>query len=188
MEARMKMHVTTPKQTIASSRRQFMHLAASAATTALLLAAMPAHAAKLVDMGLAMVEKYKLGHTLPQVLLQLAAKSPDYQALVDKMGAQKAQQQVIAAMQQIVPQYQKQWDMQLGNAYAQSFNEAQLKSLLELGPKSPHAQLMQSKQQELNQQMQKTSSGMLREMLGKLFTVAQQPAATPAKPVEKAKK
>lgn len=173
-------------------RRRVLHAAMAAAASSLLLTTLPAQAAKLVDMGLALVEKYKLGHSLPQVLLQLASKSPDYQALVDKMGAQKAQQQLIAAAQQLVPQYQKPWNAQLANAYAQVFNEAQLKSLLELGPKSPHAQLMQSKQAEINQQMQKNSSGMLREMLGKLFTAAQQPAAAapaPAsKPADKAKK
>ena len=48
---------------------------------------------------------------------------------------------------------------------------------------------MQSKQAEINQQMQKSSSSMLREMLGKLFAAAQQPAAKPAdKAPEKAKK
>ena len=174
------------------TRRHFFARAAavlSAASGAVTLV-LPAHAAKLVDMAQAMVEKYKLGHTLPQVALQLAAKSPDYQSLIDKMGAQQAQQQLIAAARQVVPAYQKQWDAQLANAYAQTFSEAQLKSLLELGPKSPHAQLMQSKQVEINQQMQKNASGMLRELLGKLFAAAQQPAAAApaAKPAEKAKK
>ncbi len=153
--------------------------------------ALPAHAAKLVDMAQAMVEKYKLGHTLPQVALQLAAKSPDYQALIDRVGADKAQQQMMAAARQVVPTYQKQWDAQLANAYAQSLSEPQLKSLLELGPQSPHAQLMQSKQADINQQMQKSSTAMLRELLGKLFTAAQQPQAAapaPVAPAEKAKK
>lgn len=174
-----------PKST--PSRRHFLQVATSA--TALLLASLPAHAAKLVDMGQALVEKYKLGHTLPQVALQLAAKSPGYQALVDKMGAQKAQQQLIGAARQIAPQYQKQWDAQLANAYAQSFNEAQLQSLLQLGPKSPYAQLMQEKQASINQLMQKSSSAMLRELLGKLLAAAEQaqPAA-PAKPADKPKK
>ena len=183
------MNLQHPTHTIDRPRRRLLQASAALATAPWLLASLPAQAAKLVDMGLVLVEKYKLGHSLPQVLLQLASKSPDYQALVDKMGAQKAQQQLIAAAQQLVPQYQKPWNAQLANAYAQIFNEAQLKSLIELGPKSPHAQLMQSKQPEINQQMQKNSSSMLREMLGKLFTAAQQPAAAPAsKPAEKAKK
>ena len=183
----MNPHHTT--QPINHPRRRMLHAAMAGAASTFMLTTLPAQAAKLVDMGLVLVEKYKLGHTLPQVLLQLASKSPDYQAMVDKMGAQKAQQQLIAAAQQLVPQYQKQWNAQLANAYAQIFNEAQLKSLIELGPQSPHAQQMQSKQPEINQQMQKNSSGMLREMLGKLFTAAQQPAAAPAnKPADKAKK
>ena len=78
----------------------------SAASVALL--SLPAHAAKLVDMALAMVEKHKLGHSLPQVALQLAAKSPNYQSLVDKVGAQQAQQQLVAAARQEVPSYQQQ--------------------------------------------------------------------------------
>ena len=172
-----------------SSRRHFfahsaalLSLAGGAASFAL-----PAQAAKLVDMAQAMVEKYKLGHSLPQVALQLAVKSPDYQLLIDKMGAQAAQQQLIAAARQVVPPYQKQWDTLLANAYAQTFSEPQLKSLLDLGPKSPHAQLMQSKQADINQQMQKNASGMLRELLGKMFVAAQQPAPKPAeKAAEKA--
>ena len=162
----------------------------SAASVALL--SLPAQAAKLVDMALAMVEKHKLGHSLPQVALQLAAKSPNYQSLVDKVGAQQAQQQLVAAARQEVPSYQQQWNVQLANAYAQNFSEPQLKSLLELGPQSPHAQLMQSKQADINKMMQQTSSGMLRELLGKIFTAAQQPAAasgaaSAAKPASKAK-
>lgn len=176
---------------ISPSRRRFVRIATSGlALVSLYAGVLPlSHAAKLVDMAQAMVEKYELGHTLPQVAMQLAAKSPDYQTLIDKMGAQQAQQQLMAAARQVVPQYQKQWDAQLANAYAQTFSEPQLKSLLELGPQSPHAQLMQSKQTEINQQMQKSSSSMLREMLGKLFAAAQQPAAKPAdKAPEKAKK
>ena len=50
---------------------------------------------------------------------------------------------------------------------------------------------MQSKQADINQQMQKSSTAMLRELLGKLFTAAQQPQAAapaPVAPAEKAKK
>ena len=171
-----------------SSRRHVL----SAALLACSLATLPtlSHAAKLVDMAQALVEKYKLGHSLPQVALTIVAKSPDYQALVDKIGAPKAQQQLIAAAKQVAPEFQKRWDEQLANAYAQTFSEPQLSSLLELGPKSPHAQLMQSKQADVNKLMQKSSSGLLREMLGRVYTVAQNPvpaAAPAAQPAAKAK-
>lgn len=173
-------------------RRQFLSRTAAVLPVAagMLALSLPTYAAKLIDMAQAMVDKYKLGHSLPQVVLQLAAKSPDYQLMIDKMGAQQAQQQLMVAARQVVPQYQKQWDAQLANAYAQTFSEPQLKSLLESGPQSPHAQLMQSKQADINQQMQKSGSGMLRELLGKLFTAAQPPAAgaSAAKPADKPKK
>ena len=115
---------------ISPSRRRFVRIATSGLALVSLYAGVQplSHAAKLVDMAQAMVEKYKLGHTLPQVAMQLAAKSPDYQTLIDKMGAQQAQQQLMAAARQVVPQYQKQWDAQLANAYAQTFSEPQLKS------------------------------------------------------------
>ncbi|MEJ5029417.1 hypothetical protein [Comamonas sp. MYb69] len=146
-----------------------------------------AHAAKLQDMALALVEKYKLGHSLPQVGLQIAAKSPEYQALVDKMGQQQAGQAMIAATRSVAADYQKRWDTQLAAAYAQNFNEAQLQSLLDQGPQSPHAQLMQSKQADINRMMQQSSSGLLREMMTKAYAKAQQPAAAPSPAAKKTK-
>ncbi|MCS4293051.1 hypothetical protein M2375_001257 [Comamonas sp. BIGb0152] len=139
-----------------------------------------AHAAKLQDIALALVEKYKLGHSLPQVGLQIAAKSPEYQALIDKMGQQQAGQAMITATRSVAADYQKRWDTQLATAYAQNFNEAQLQSLLNQGPQSPHAQLMQSKQADINRVMQQSSSALLREMMAKAYTKAQQPAAAPS--------
>jgi len=99
-------------------------------------------------------------------------------ALANKVGAQLAQQQVRAAARQVVPDYQKRWNAQLANAYAQIFSEAQLQSLLQLGPQSPHAQLMQSKQAEVNTFMQKNSSAMLRDLLSTLLSSAQRPVTT----------
>ena len=172
-----------------SSRRHFfahsaalLSLAGGAASFAL-----PAQAAKLVDMAQAMVEKYKLGHSLPQVALQIAAKSPEYQALIDKVGQQQAGQAMIAATRSVAADYQKRWDTQLATAYAQNFNEAQLQSLLDQGPQSPHAQLMQSKQADINRMMQQSSSAMLREMMAKAYAKAQQPAAAPSAPAKKQK-
>ncbi|GAB2713689.1 MULTISPECIES: hypothetical protein [Comamonas] len=146
-----------------------------------------AHAAKLQDLALALVEKYKLGHSLPQVGLQIAAKSPEYQALIDKVGQQQAGQAMIAATRSVAADYQKRWDTQLATAYAQNFNEAQLQSLLDQGPQSPHAQLMQSKQADINRMMQQSSSAMLREMMAKAYAKAQQPAAAPSAPAKKQK-
>lgn len=147
-----------------------------------------AHAAKLQDMALALVEKYKLGHSLPQVGLQIAAKSPEYQALIDKMGQQQAGQAMIAATRAVAAEYQKRWDTQLAAAYAQNFNEAQLKSLLDQGPQSPHAQLMQSKQADINRIMQQSSSSLLREMMAKAYAKAQQPAPAPSAAAAKKQK
>ncbi|WP_133856134.1 hypothetical protein [Comamonas sp. JUb58] len=107
--------------------------------------------------------------------------------MIDKMGQQQADQAMIAATRSAAADYQKRWDTQLAAAYAQNFNEAQLQSLLDQGPQSPHAQLMQSKQADINRMMQQSSSSLLREMMTKAYAKAQQPAAAPSPAPKKSK-
>ncbi|GAB2482455.1 hypothetical protein GCM10027082_36520 [Comamonas humi] len=159
-------------------RRRWLALAGTLAAGA----ALPALAAsKLEDMALALIEKYRLGHSLPQVVLQLAAKTTDYQSLVDRMGAQKAQQQLAAQIAAITPAYQKQWNGHLAYAYAQVFTQPKLESLLAQGPQSPYAGEMQSRQGDINKIMQQRSSAMLHEMLGKVLAAAAAGGSAPAK-------
>lgn len=157
-------------------RRQWLSFAAALAAGA----AQPVLAAsKLEDMALAMIEKYRLGHSLPQVVAQLAARSADYQGLAGRVGAAKAQQLVTEQAGAIAPSYQKQWNQNLAYAYAQVFSQPKLESLLALGPQSPYASEMQSRQGDINKLMQQRSSAMLHEMLGKVFGAAALNGSTP---------
>lgn len=150
-------------------RRRWLSLAAVLVASA----AQPVLAAsKLEDMALAMIEKYRLGHSLPQVVLQLAAKTTDYQSMVDRMGAPKAQKLLTEQITAIAPSYQKQWNSHLAYAYAQVFTQPKLESLLAQGPQSPYAGEVQSRQADINKIMQQRSSAMLHEMLGKVLAAA----------------
>ena len=123
-------------------------------------------------MALAMIEKYGLGHSLPQVVAQIASKTADYQRLASRVGDQQAQKLLTEQVAAIAPAYQKQWNRNLAYAYAQVFSEPKLESLLNQGPQSAYAEEMQSRQGDINKIMQQRSSAMLHEMLGKIFGAA----------------
>ncbi|HCT06238.1 MAG TPA: hypothetical protein DIW86_12820 [Pseudomonas sp.] len=111
------------------------------------------------------VAKQHLGKNLPQFAQVLAKTTVTYGMVAEKIGPAEAGKALDEQITQLLPKYQPQWDLNLAEAYQQSFTDEEMASLAAEGRASKYASKVSAKQQEVSDRMQAKSTPVLKALI-----------------------
>jgi len=101
-----------------------------------------------------------------------ASATTTYKMIQEERGVEIAQKQLNAAMRQIVPKYQPEWDRIMGDIYSKHFSTDELTSLTTLGTKSPFVPKLYAEQNVLGPEMQKALQPLLTSVVTEVVSLA----------------
>ncbi|WP_426214525.1 hypothetical protein [Pseudomonas sp. DWRC2-2] len=111
------------------------------------------------------VAKQHLGKNLQQFAQVLAKTTVAYAMVAEKIGPAGARKALDEQITQLLPKYQPLWDLNLAEAYQQSFSDEEVASLAAEGPASKYASKVTAKQQEVSDRMQAKSTPVLKALI-----------------------
>ncbi|NVZ50353.1 hypothetical protein HX792_08420 [Pseudomonas sp. B6002] len=113
----------------------------------------------------AFIAKQHMGKNLQQ-FAQLAARTTvTYAMVAEKIGPAGARKALDEQITQLLPKYQPQWDLNLAEAYQQSFTDEEMASLAAEGQASKYASKVTAKQQEVSDRMKAKSTPILKALI-----------------------
>ena len=113
----------------------------------------------------AFVAKQHLGNNLPQFAQVLAKTTVTYAMVAEKIGPADTKKALDEQITQLLPKYQPQWDLNLAEAYQQSFTDEEMAPLAAEGRASKYASKVSAKQQEVSDRMQAKSTPLLKALI-----------------------
>lgn len=107
------------------------------------------------------VAQAQIGSNLSTLALSAAKRTNTYAMIATKLGSADASSAVSSEINALLPQYQPKWDENLAAAYAKSFSQEELSSLVSEGRASKYAGKVKEQQSEIGRDMQASSQPIL---------------------------
>ena len=108
-----------------------------------------------------------MGSNLEAMAVQAAKVTYTYAMLVEKRGLSDASSIIEREIQNIIPNYQAKWNQNLAAAYSAHLKPEELRSLAVNGKQSAHVTKLISIQNAVGEDVKKTSSPILIELISK---------------------
>lgn len=124
------------------------------------------------DVSLALVHRYNLGRDLTPISYHFATQSPFYGMISNKVGEENAKNIINKEVDNLVPEYQAQWNKYLASSIAEVLSADKLKSLLDKGSSSEYYAEFEEKQKEINRIMDSKSYDLLIDLMTKAMITA----------------
>jgi hypothetical protein len=124
------------------------------------------------DVALALVHKYNLGKGLTPISYHFATQSPFYGMISNKVGEENAKNIINKEVDNLVPEYQEQWNKYLASSIAEVLTVDKIKSLLDKGPLSEYSVEFEEKGNEIDKRMDSKSYDLLIDLMTKAMIAA----------------
>lgn len=127
--------------------------------------------------AVAYIEKLKIGGNLSSISHRAIKRTQTYNIIVSKKGKSEANKIVKNALNESIDTHQKQWDINLAEAYLEFLTISEINSLYYNGTNSPFTEKQRSMQSKIGTSMQAKSNKLLStvisEALAKSFKSVQ---------------
>jgi len=124
------------------------------------------------DIALALVHKYNMGKGLTPMSYHFASQSPFYRMITNKVGEDNAKNIINKEVDNLVPEYQTQWDKYLASSIAEVLSAEKIKSLLDKGSLSEYSIEFEEKGKEIKELMDSKSYDLLIDLMTKAMISA----------------
>ena len=124
------------------------------------------------DVALALVHKYNLGKSLTPISYHFATQSQFYRMITNKVGEENAKNIINKEVDNLVPEYQDQWDRYLASSIAEVLSSDKLQSLLDKGSSSEYSVEFEEKRKEIEHLMDLKSYDLLIDLMTKAMIAA----------------